>query len=198
MSKEPLGGTPLVSRAVALTRTSSHAPQMVQMLHHLKNASIYLSLHEEERAVTSHGVPKGSEPEQVVASANAMRAARLCLVPEGDSPMSRRLEDALAAGCVPVLYLPAEEATDGRQRTLPFAHTVDWREIVYFMKVSECPDRDAEWLEQVHEDVPTLERMAASGRAVFTQYLSFGNRSRTADAAPIDMVSALMYEVSML
>lgn len=171
---------------------------MVQMLHHLKNASIPLSLHAEELAVTSHTMPMGREPAQVVASANAMRASRLCFVPEGDSPMSRRLEDALAAGCVPVLYLPADEDTDGRQRTLPFAHTINWREVVFFMKVSECPDRDAEWLEQLHEDVPTLERMAAAGKDIYTQYLSFGNRSKAADAAPIDMVSALLYEVSML
>ena len=171
---------------------------MVEMLNHLTNASILLSLHAEEVAVTSHTQPEGNEPAQVVASAEAMRAARLCLVPEGDSPMSRRLEDALAAGCVPVLYLPADEATDGRRRTLPFAHTIDWREVVFFMKVTECPDRDAQWLEQAHGDVPTLERMAAAGRDAYTQYLSFGNRSRAADAAPIDMVSALLHEVSML
>ena len=179
----------------------SHPPptrQMVEMLNHLTNASILLSLHAEEVAVTSHTQPEGNEPAQVVASAEAMRAARLCLVPEGDSPMSRRLEDALAAGCVPVLYLPADEATDGRRRTLPFAHTIDWREVVFFMKVTECPDRDAQWLEQAHGDVPTLERMAAAGRDAYTQYLSFGNRSRAADAAPIDMVSALLHEVSML
>ena len=171
---------------------------MVEMLNHLTNASILLSLHAEEVAVTSHTQPDGLEPAQVVASAEAMRAARLCLVPEGDSPMSRRLEDALAAGCVPVLYLPADEATDGRRRTLPFAHTIDWREVVFFMKVTGCPDRDAQWLEQAHGDVPTLERMAAAGRDAYTQYLSFGNRSRAADAAPIDMVSVLLHEVSML
>ena len=197
---------PLVARAEVTTSPlpppTHTTPQMVQMLnHHMRNhhnASTLLSLQTEEVAVTSHEQPDGLEPVQVVASADAMRAARLCLVPEGDSPMSRRLEDALAAGCVPVLYLPVDEATDGRRRTLPFAHTIDWREVAFFMKVSDCPDRDAQWLEKVHGDVPTLERMAAAGRAAYTQYLSFGNRSRAVDAAPIDMVSALLHEVAML
>ena len=45
-----------------------------------------------------------------------MARSRYCLVPAGDTPSSRRLYDALAAGCVPV-YLGDEAAL---RPSLPF------------------------------------------------------------------------------
>lgn len=48
-----------------------------------------------------------------------MLKARFCLVPEGDTPTSSRLFDAIAAGCVPMIL--------SDQISLPFKDFVDWQ-----------------------------------------------------------------------
>eukprot|EP00930_Biecheleria_cincta_P100346 TRINITY_DN9198_c0_g1_i1.p1 TRINITY_DN9198_c0_g1~~TRINITY_DN9198_c0_g1_i1.p1 ORF type:complete len:463 (+),score=68.55 TRINITY_DN9198_c0_g1_i1:78-1466(+) len=48
-----------------------------------------------------------------------MLKARFCLVPEGDTPTSSRLFDAIAAGCVPMIL--------SDKIALPFADFVDWQ-----------------------------------------------------------------------
>ena len=110
--------------------------------------------------------------------------------------MSRRVIDALAAGCVPVFYVAADEDTDGKRRDLPMAHSIDWRKIAFFMKASDCPQRDAEWLDKAYADVATLQRMSNAGREAFNNFLSFGSRTKGHDAqAPIRMATALLLEV---
>lgn len=49
---------------------------------------------------------------------NGMSNASFCLVPKGDTPTSRRLFDAIMAGCIPVIV------SDGI--SLPFKDFVDW------------------------------------------------------------------------
>ena len=59
----------------------------------------------------------------------AMLNGALCFAPSGDTPTSRRLFEALASGCVPII---------ARQRHLwgphlPFAALIDWNAIAYFL-----------------------------------------------------------------
>eukprot|EP00964_Phaeocystis_antarctica_P143630 scaffold109209_cov45-Phaeocystis_antarctica.AAC.1 len=227
---------------------------MENMLYYL-NSDTPTNLHMEQFPAGARADPKdGKAPSQVVASAKAMQASRICLAPEGDTPMSRRVVDALAAGCVPVLcvltltsavtltltlaltltvtltvtltlsltlslslslalslaltptftltrcvpvfYVAADEDTDGKRRELPLAHSIDWRAIAFFMKASDCPQRDAEWLGKAYADVATLQRMSNAGREAFNSLLSFGSRTQGNDAQPpIRMVTALLLEV---
>ena len=173
--------------------------QMETMLGHL-DSSTPTNLNMETFPSTNFDDPVDDEaPVQVIASAHAMQTSRICLAPEGDTPMSRRLVDALAAGCVPVFYVSADEDTDGKRRELPLAHSIDWRAIAFFMKASNCPKRDAEWLGETYADVVTLQRMSNAGRLAFNRLLSFGNRTKNDDTqAPIRMATALLFEVSSL
>ena len=71
-----------------------------------------------------------------------MRSARLCMVPSGDTPTSRRLYDALAAGCVPVVMRQeqvlvlngppflATGYSKSASHSLPFPRTVNWPDVV--------------------------------------------------------------------
>ena len=80
--------------------------QMAAMLNHLNPSSTPANLRTESHADTNAIDPWGNQvPEQVAETAKAMQAARICMAPEGDTPMSRRLIDALAAGCVPLFYV---------------------------------------------------------------------------------------------
>ena len=169
---------------------------MENMLYYL-NSDTPTNLHMEKFPAGARADPKdGKAPSQVVASAKAMQASRICLAPEGDTPMSRRVVDALAAGCVPVFYVAADEDTDGKRRELPLAHSIDWRAIAFFMKASDCPQRDAEWLGKAYADVATLQRMSNAGREAFNSLLSFGSRTQGNDAQPpIRMATALLLEV---
>ena len=173
---------------------------MKRMLRKLNATSTPTDLRMEEVPETNVQIPwgGGGVPWEVSAAASAMQAARICIAPEGDTPMSRRLEDALAAGCVPVFYVAADEDTDGKLRELPLAHIIDWRSIVFFMKVSECPERDAAWLEGVHADVTRLQNMSTRGRNVFDKLLSYGRRTQDdANEAPLRLVSGLLKEVEI-
>ena len=66
---------------------------------------------------------------------NLLRS-RYCLVPAGDTPTSRRLFDALAAGCIPVYLgspkLLADEVPGVGESNLPFPRTLEWSSFVIF------------------------------------------------------------------
>lgn len=53
-----------------------------------------------------------------------MLASTYCWVPRGDNPTSRRIFDAVAAGCIPVVV------SDDIARYLPFRWAVDWRAMI--------------------------------------------------------------------
>ena len=71
-------------------------------------------------------------------TADAMRSARLCMVPSGDTPTSRRLYDALAAGASPSsvgdrsLCWPrsCQPGSKSASHSLPFPRTVNWPDVV--------------------------------------------------------------------
>merc|ERR1719428_445843 len=55
-------------------------------------------------------------------SVESYKNSKFCLVVEGSTPTSRRLFDAMAGGCVPIM-IGGEE---GIKRNLPFQKTIDW------------------------------------------------------------------------
>lgn len=175
---------------------------MANVLRHLDYSRTPSDIRTEELPQTNAADAWGEVPGQVVATRWAMQAARICIAPEGDTPMTRRVVDALAAGCVPLIYLDADEDTDGKVRAMPLAHSIDWRSIALFMKASDCPARDAAWLEEQHADVDTLAAMSHRGRDAFDRFLSFGTRKREdkddKDALPMRMASALLEEVAIV
>jgi hypothetical protein len=111
-----------------------------------------------------------------------MERASLCLCPAGDTPTSRRLYDALAAGCVPVLF----EHLDTMAENLPFPNVVDWSAVAVFGGSLQClavgyggdktkmQAHSAAWLRRVATaDPPALACMAARGSAVFAKHLAY-------------------------
>ena len=56
--------------------------------------------------------------------AEGMLSSTFCWVPRGDNPTSRRIFDAVAAGCVPVVV------SDDIARSLPFRWAIDWRAMI--------------------------------------------------------------------
>jgi hypothetical protein len=60
--------------------------------------------------------------------------SKMCLVPAGDTATSRRLFDALAAGCVPVFFAHQRDII----ANLPFPNVIDWASIAIFAGSLEC------------------------------------------------------------
>jgi hypothetical protein len=58
----------------------------------------------------------------------------MCLVPAGDTATSRRVFDALAAGCVPVFFAHKRDII----ANLPFPNVIDWASIAIFAGSLEC------------------------------------------------------------
>ena len=56
--------------------------------------------------------------------AEGMLSSTFCWIPRGDNPTSRRIFDAVAAGCIPVVV------SDDIARYLPFRWAVDWRAMI--------------------------------------------------------------------
>lgn len=56
--------------------------------------------------------------------ADGMRSSTFCWIPRGDNPTSRRIFDAIAAGCIPVVV------SDDIASYLPFRWVVDWRSMI--------------------------------------------------------------------
>ena len=115
----------------------------------------------------------------------AMRAALLCFVPEGDTISSRRLFDALAAGCVPVVLRSRSERY---VRDLPFPTSVPWAaemlrghsegrrrsKLAYFATWPPTSiNSTANWLRSLLADEDTLRRMREEGQKAFRAHMSY-------------------------
>ena len=55
-------------------------------------------------------------------------SSKLCPVPAGDTPTSRRLFDAMAGGCIPILFAPFEDIAPN----LPFPSSLNWKRLALF------------------------------------------------------------------
>mmetsp|Transcript_16479 Transcript_16479/g.41375 ORF Transcript_16479/g.41375 Transcript_16479/m.41375 type:complete len:468 (+) Transcript_16479:326-1729(+) len=105
--------------------------------------------------------------------AREMSASRFCLAPAGDVPTSRRIPDAMAAGCIPV-HVGEFEAM---RSNLPFPNHIDWGSSALFAGSVDCLSRAntstalGGVLEAIH---PTLlSEASAHVRSTFTRQLSF-------------------------
>ncbi|CAM9764407.1 unnamed protein product, partial [Phaeothamnion confervicola] len=65
-------------------------------------------------------------------------SARFCLVPRGDTPSSRRLFDAVAAGCIPVVPEVLRREDD-----LPFADAIPYERFAAFVPDADFESREA-------------------------------------------------------
>lgn len=127
--------------------------------------------------------------QMAVECAEDMRAARFCLAPAGDVPTSRRLPDAMAAGCVPVHIGRFEQM----RFNLPFPHHLDWGSLALFAGSVECLERTntsaalGALLEAI--DPQLLARPSARARAAYAETLSFA-RARAAPEALLRELAA--------
>lgn len=110
-------------------------------------------------------------------TARTMLESLFCFVPEGDTPSSRRLFDALAAGCVPVIF--AEINSIGPN--LPFRRSIDWSQIAIFAGSLKCSETRSGamklWMEsllnETEETVMQIEQMRSRGREAYRILLSY-------------------------
>ena len=125
---------------------------------------------------------------------DTMLKSKFCLVPEGDTPSSRRLFEALAAGCIPVLF----GELDKIMSNLPFLNAIDWPSVAIFagslsciggvssenythnrnkaINLTELPslgDATARYFAAASHVYSDLRCMQARGRRVFATRLSY-------------------------
>ena len=130
-----------------------------------------------QKKVSAEGYHEWVVPEGRMADPKTLRAytnAKICLIPAGDTPTSRRLFDAMAAGCVPLLLAPYEDIMPN----LPFPKAIDWPETVLFGGSLSCSLRD-----RVNETIRWVQSFSsprtnrswnvwAGARSAFAKYLS--------------------------
>ena len=116
----------------------------------------------------------------VRATAEALLNSTFCFVPAGDSATSRRLFDALAFGCVPIVLVAYDEIA----HTLPFRASVDWPSVAIFAGSLACTqqriDETRAWLASLVDGLragspvvcEAVAAMRAAGRAAFDKHLS--------------------------
>lgn len=134
------------------------------------------------------------DPEAYRRSGGAYQSASICLVPAGDVITSRRLFDALSAGCVPLLLRSWYLLTKNRQTfytALPFPSLIDWQNITLRLvpaySSSACIDADVRWLAAWH--ARPLDAMRRRGHRVFRRHMDYR-------ANPAGVASALLLELA--
>ena len=116
--------------AARKTRWPALRQTLVKVLQHLPNTNV------SDSAVANYGAPhhRAPAPEQALAASRSvatMMATSVCVVPEGDTWTSRRLFEALAVGCVPLLVRGPRTAEETRsdELDLPFRASIDWSQV---------------------------------------------------------------------
>lgn len=117
------------------------------------------------------------------------RESKLCPVPAGDTPTSRRLFDAMAGGCIPILFTPFADIAPN----LPFPKSLNWKKLVLFGGGLTCSI-----VEHSKETVAWLKALLEPSRAEKLNCLS--KRVRTAYRKHLSLrgqgaVSALLLEL---
>jgi hypothetical protein len=115
-----------------------------------------------------------SYADMAVECAREMQSSRFCLAPAGDVPTSRRIPDAMAAGCLPVHVGKFELM----RFNLPFPNHVDWRAAALFAGSVDCLERTgaASAIGAALEalDPRILANASRHVRAQYACHLSFG------------------------
>lgn len=111
---------------------------------------------------------------------NKQARSRFCLIPSGDTPTSRRLYDALASGCIPVVMAEF----DTYAINLPFQRTIDWRRLLFFAGSLPClknhVNATADYLRGIAKlDVSAVRK---AGREAFRHSLSYTRGDGLVDA----------------
>ena len=133
-------------------------------------------------------------PEGKLADPSTLKAylnSKICLVPAGDTPTSRRLFDSMAAGCLPVLMAPAEDIMPN----LPFPNAINWPQTVLFGGGLSCslrdnPDATIGWVQSLlkPENEKKLQCMGRRAQKVFLKYLTLRDEG---------VASALLHEIDL-
>ena len=155
-----------------------------------------------DSAVANYGAPHhgAPAPEQSLAASSSvsmMMAASVCAVPEGDTWTSRRLFEALAVGCVPLLVRGPRSAEEAREDELdlPFRASIDWSQVtlgVMELSPEQAPEAAAERLRRFLLSSGAAEQLAAlraRGRAAFRQHLAI-------ERHPVGVANAMLRELS--
>jgi len=123
----------------------------------------------------------------------AYQASSICLVPAGDTITSRRLFDALAASCIPVL-LRSGYLMNQRNQTfytaLALPQQRDWANISLRLvpgASSSCVAADATWLLAWH--ARSLGAMRRRGHSAFRRHMDYASN-------PSGVASALLAELA--
>jgi hypothetical protein len=141
---------------------------------------------------------------------HAMLDANMCFAPQGDTDTSRRLFDAIATGCVPVIMRVAGgKPAQTMLSNLPFHHTLEWRAIAHFLspafakledrhtvhtddQVAACRRDEAALVDKWHQDEQTILRMRRAGIHAFRAHLDVELHPRgVADAFLRELAYAL-------
>ena len=140
---------------------------------------------------------------EMAVTEQAMLRGALCFAPAGDTPASRRLFEALAAGCTPIISRPASQWAS----SLPFGAIIDWKAIAYFLSPAKSSARrynhtgeysvlahndsiwasrrsEAAWVDALRQQHPhQVRHVQAMGYAAFCSHLDpQGNPEGVADA----------------
>ena len=121
----------------------------------------------------------------VNSSMNTYANSTFCLVPSGDTLTSRRLFEALAAGCVPLLVRGLREDSLDSSYLLPFPGSIRWRQITYSLTAlqSDSVQCTIRQLKALLAHQTQIRAVQQNGQRVFRAHLSIGrNPMGTADA----------------
>ena len=112
-----------------------------------------------------------------------------CLVPEGDTPTSRRLFDAMAGGCIPVIMTNLNEI----QPNLPFPTSIDWSKVALYSGGLSCAMADkheatVKWFQDLlkPEHAKALGCMRRRAKAAYRKHMSYRG---------FGVATALLYEL---
>ena len=128
-----------------------------------------------------------------VAYAEQMVASTFCLIPPGDTTTSRRLFDAIAAGCIPLIV------SRGIRSELPFEHIVDWDSFTVLVKESDVYYNEEALLFSLHALFSNATRTAQLQDALFTARDRFTyaiGDAMTSDYAPGSLVHSILRELT--
>jgi hypothetical protein len=115
----------------------------------------------------------GARTTLIAESVRQYQRSQFCFVPAGDTPSSRRLFDALAAGCIPIIFNEAAMI----ERNLPFRHVIDWSQVAIFAGPLSCFKEKASvavgWLQRLMRRSGNLESMRDCGQMAYRKWMSY-------------------------
>ena len=168
--------------------------EMLQLLEEVRrNRSVLVDTQTGEM---TRGFNRSAHSENSYArTAQSYRAASICMVPSGDHASSRRLFDAMSAGCVPLLVRLFHRMRKERHTfatSLPFPLSIDWQAVSLWLGPRPgswlCMRRTKDWLLRWHSHGAELEAIRRNVRVAFHAYLD-------SDHNPEGIVLGLLREI---